>query len=131
MIFLILLLFQLGQASRMALHYAGVEYQDDAYGPDLSWDEHKFKLGLDFPNLPYYIDDEVKLSQSGAILRHIGRKNGLYGKNASENATIDMLIETATDFKLGLAKIAYNPDFVRLLTFYQKNLNNLQINLIF
>ena len=99
----------------MALHFTGTEYQDEMYGDDeksTTWWDKKFKLGLDFPNLPYYIDDEVKLTQSCAILRHIGRKNGLYGKNASETALIDMLLDTATDFKMGIINIAYNPDFV-------------------
>jgi len=40
----------------------------------------KHSLGLDFPNLPYYIDGEVKLTQTNAILRHISRKHGLDGK---------------------------------------------------
>ena len=32
-------------------------------------------LGFDFPNLPYYEEPGgVRLTQSGAILRHLGRK---------------------------------------------------------
>lgn len=37
----------------MTLNYLGIEYQDDIIG--LDWANHKFNLGLDFPNLPYYI----------------------------------------------------------------------------
>merc|ERR1712154_333494 len=58
--------------------------------------------GLDFPNLPYYSDGEVKLTQSDAILRHLGRKNGLYGCSDADTAMVDMLIDTAKDIKMGL-----------------------------
>ena len=40
--------------------------------------------GLEFPNLPYYIDGDVKLTQSSAILRHIAREHGLMGKTGKE-----------------------------------------------
>ena len=103
----------------MALAYAGVDYQDITYdmgaaeGADNHWGTQKSKLGLAFPNLPWYIDDNVKLTQSNAILRHIGRKNNLLGKNADEASEIDMLIDTAADIQQAVIKIIFNPDFVR------------------
>ena len=103
-------MFQLGQECRIVLHYTDTEYKDEVTGE--GWGDQKFKLGLDFPNLPYFIDGELKLTQSDAILRHIGRKNDLFGKSPNEMAEIDMVIDTAKDFKLAIAKIAYNPDFV-------------------
>ena len=39
-----------------------------------AWLAAKFQLGLDFPNLPYFLDGDVALCQSGAILRHLARK---------------------------------------------------------
>lgn len=55
---------------RNLLHYKEVEFEDKVYtiGPapeyNISgWTDVKPTLGLDFPNLPYYIDDDVKLSQ--------------------------------------------------------------------
>ncbi|NWS09099.1 GSTM5 transferase, partial [Motacilla alba] len=39
------------------------------------WINEKEKLGLDFPNLPYFIDGPTKLTQSNAILRYIARKH--------------------------------------------------------
>uniref|UniRef100_A0A4X2L9D2 Glutathione S-transferase n=1 Tax=Vombatus ursinus TaxID=29139 RepID=A0A4X2L9D2_VOMUR len=35
------------------------------------WLDVKFSLGLDFPNLPYLIDGDHKITQSSAILRYI------------------------------------------------------------
>ena len=106
-------IFQYGQPSRMALHYAGVEYQNDVYGPGhLDWLATKFTLGMDFPNLPYYFDGEIKLTQSLAILRFIGKKHNLGGQNALEDAKIDMLIEHINDIKRSLVGIIYKPDMV-------------------
>uniref|UniRef100_A0A4X1UTN1 glutathione transferase n=1 Tax=Sus scrofa TaxID=9823 RepID=A0A4X1UTN1_PIG len=42
------------------------------------WLSDKFKLGLDFPNLPYLIDGAHKLTQSNAILRYIARKHNMF-----------------------------------------------------
>ena len=90
--------------------YENVTYtfdqMDDWFGKD------KKNLGLDFPNLPYYIDGELKLTQSMAIVRHLGRKHDLYGKSINESSTIDMLIDQASDIKQSLIEVAYNPDFV-------------------
>merc|ERR1712088_124538 len=76
----------LAQPIRMLLEYAGAKYTDkryncgDAPGFDLSdWTNVKFKLGLDFPNLPYLIDGNIKVTQSNAILRYLGRKFGFDG----------------------------------------------------
>ena len=41
------------------------------------------------PSLPRYIDDEVDMCQSIAILRHVGRKWGLYGASRAETARVD------------------------------------------
>ena len=70
-------------------------------------------MGLAFPNLPWYIDEKVKLTQSNAILRYIGRKYNIYGNNDNEASEIDMLIDTAADIQQAVIKIIFNPDFVR------------------
>nr|CDS35256.2 glutathione S transferase Mu 1 [Hymenolepis microstoma] len=63
---------------RLLLRYIGVEFKEKLYhpgeGPDnllKEWLDEKFKLGLEFPNLPYYIDGDFKLTQSAAILEYI------------------------------------------------------------
>ena len=55
------LCFQLGQSIRLLLAYTGTEVEEQHYelGPGMDrsdWLKVKFTLGLDFPNLPYYID---------------------------------------------------------------------------
>ena len=103
----------------MLLHYIGADYEDEIIDNYEIWGEKKFTLGLDFPNLPYFFDGDLKLTQSNTIIRHLGRHNNLYGKNSNEIAQIDMLMDTAFDFKTLLGTIAYNPDFViTLIVFF-------------
>ena len=67
----------------MLLHYTDTEYEDTVWEVTKreNWENAKAKndVGLDFPNLPYWIDGNIKLTQSSAILRHLARKFGLYG----------------------------------------------------
>jgi hypothetical protein len=67
----------------MILHYTDTEYEDTVWEVTKRevWMDAKSRndVSLDFPNLPYWIDGNVKLTQSSAILRHLARKNGLYG----------------------------------------------------
>jgi len=67
---------------------------------------------LAFPNLPWYIDEKVKLTQSNAILRYIGRKYNIYGNNDNEASEIDMLIDTALDILEEVVKVVFALDWV-------------------
>ena len=90
----------------MLLHYTDTKYEDTFYhfgSTEWSAAKENNPWELSFPNLPYYVDGDVKLTQSAAILRHIGGKNGLYGLNDHEAAEIDMLLDTGKDIKMGLA----------------------------
>ncbi len=70
----------LAQSIRLLLKYAGVEFNDKRYpfGPGSTlaeveslrkyWLVDKFNLGLDFPNVPYYIDGDVKVGYDFIVL---------------------------------------------------------------
>uniref|UniRef100_A0A4X2LB15 glutathione transferase n=1 Tax=Vombatus ursinus TaxID=29139 RepID=A0A4X2LB15_VOMUR len=69
------------------LEYTGANYEEKVYhfgdAPDFDksqWLDVKFSLGLDFPNLPYLIDGDHKITQSSAILRYIARQYNLCEK---------------------------------------------------
>ena len=78
------------------------------------WTDIKDKLGLDFPNLPYFVDGDIKITQSNAILRHIARKNDLCGETVADKARVDMMADCAMDLRNGIVRLAYNPEFVRI-----------------
>ncbi|XP_077510008.1 glutathione S-transferase Mu 1-like [Amblyomma americanum] len=98
----------LGQPIRNLLIYKGVEFEDKQYKlgpmPDVwgEWLKEKFTLGLKYPNLPYYIDGDVKITQSLAILRYLGRKHDLAARNEEETIELDMLEQRVQDLYLML-----------------------------
>lgn len=57
------------------------------------WRQMKPYLGLDFPNLPYLIDGDFKMTESKSIMKYFCRKHepALLGCNPAEVATADMI----------------------------------------
>ena len=55
----------LGEMCRLMFRYVGANYEDVKLSVENrdDWFKQKFTLGLDFPNLPYLIDGDVKLTQ--------------------------------------------------------------------
>lgn len=58
------------------------------------------------------MDDDVKLSQTFAILKYLGRKHGLVGKSDSEHNRIDLIEAEAMDMRTRWVTLCYGPDFV-------------------
>ncbi|NWY03237.1 GSTM5 transferase, partial [Nothoprocta ornata] len=110
------------------------------------WIKEKEKLGLDFPNLPYFIDGKTKLTQSNAILRYIARKHNMCecrgcraggtggpagrsrapppagGDTEEEKVRVDMLENQVMDFRMSLVMVCYNPEFEKLKPGYLEQL---------
>ncbi|XP_060629239.2 glutathione S-transferase Mu 4-like [Anolis sagrei] len=111
----------LAHAIRLLLEYTETPYEEIRYrfgeAPDFDtsqWTSVKEKLGLDFPNLPYLIDGERKLTQSNAILRYLARKHKMCGETEEEIVRMDILENQIWDFRVSLGRISYNPDFEKL-----------------
>lgn len=90
----------LGHPIRMMFYYVKQNFADRTYecgdAPDFdksSWTDVKETLGFEFPNLPYLIDGEVKLTETAAIMQYIAKKwrPALLGKNSYEVGRINML----------------------------------------
>ncbi|THD18760.1 Glutathione S-transferase mu class [Fasciola hepatica] len=128
----------LAQPVRLFLEYLGEEYEEHLYGRDdrEKWFGDKFNMGLDLPNLPYYIDDKCKLTQSVAIMRYIADKHGmrkcifslkpklftLVGTTPEERARISMIEGAAMDLRIGFGRVCYNPKFEEVKEEYVKEL---------
>ena len=82
-----------GEMIRTMMEYAGVRYEDKRYLSPEQWVEEKSELGLDFPNLPYLIDGQVKISESMAVLRYAAEKwrPDLLGATPADMAFIGQL----------------------------------------
>ena len=82
-----------GQINRMILKHAGVDFTEKRYEKSTGeWETDKTALGLDFPNLPYIIDGDVKLTESKAVTVYICDKFApqLLGKTPETRARIIM-----------------------------------------
>ncbi|KAH7956274.1 hypothetical protein HPB52_007780 [Rhipicephalus sanguineus] len=120
----------LGQPLRNLLIYKGVEFEDKRYPhgppPEYSreaWLREKFTLGFPFPNIPYYVDDDVKITQSVAILRYLGRKHDLAGRDDQETTELDVLEQQARDMFLAIPYQATNvPGCKGGLEWYAENM---------
>ena len=93
---------------RYLMVYLGVDYQEDIYeqgdGPEFSrasWQDKKNSLGLEFPNLPYFIDGNVKMTETISIMKYICNKHGkeLLGRDAAEQGQVEMLQSVIADLK--------------------------------
>jgi glutathione S-transferase len=93
------------------LAYCGVDYETKTYirgaSPDFSkqdWLQEKKELDLDFPNLPYLIDGDFKMTESKSIMKYIASKHdpSLLGSTAEEVAKADMMSRVHDQLNLDL-----------------------------
>lgn len=103
-----------GEPSRLLLQYTGTSFVNKLYNfgdaPDFKRDEwlnEKNSIGLDFPNLPYLIDGNLKLTQARTILSHLGRKFHLMGSTEEETSMIELLIDQSNDLRQELNNVCY------------------------
>ena len=91
---------------RLLFHYLEIEYKEVLYefylAPDFSldsWFSVKYKLGLDYMNIPYLIDGYFKMTKSNAIWRYICEKykSELLGETIKEKTYFNMTIGVLAD----------------------------------
>jgi len=123
------------QHTRLLLKYLGVDYEDKRYNfgpaPDFSRDEWlsvKFTLGLEFPNLPYFIDGDVKLTEAKGILKYVARKYGpeLVPTDALTLARADMVEGVTQDILVNLVNVTYGRSDDDLAVTLQQKLQDLE-----
>lgn len=131
----------LAQSIRYLLAYARVPYVDKrySYGSETEpnrdeWLAVKHKLDFDFPNLPYLIDGDIRMTQSQAILRYLGRKHSLVPEDEGTLRRVDMLQHEAFDILWDTARLSYDPDYTedkrrQFLTDVADRLHHLQVYL--
>ena len=64
--------------------------------------------------LPYYIDGDLKITESAAIIRHIARKNNLAGSTEEEKIRLDFANGFITDIAIPFVRMCYSDDFVSI-----------------
>lgn len=119
------------QDLKLILAYNNVNYDNKIYNignaPDYDkseWLNEKYNLGLDYPNLPYLIDDKIKLTQHKSIIIYLGKKYNLF---SNDENFINMTLEVFHDWYIQFTNLTYSSylDFNKDKDYYIKN------NLIF
>lgn len=71
-----------GHQIKYLLAYLGVDYDQEVFEHGKTketamkpWLDKKYHMGLDFPNLPYFVDGDVKLSESKSIMKYLCQKH--------------------------------------------------------
>jgi len=98
----------LGNQCRALLMFCGVDFVDQHYhmgpAPEFSradWLDKKFTLGLDYPNLPYLIDEGINLTETNAIMKYICAKWNpeLLGRTPVEIGNVEMMTAHCVELK--------------------------------
>uniref|UniRef100_A0A4X2MCK7 Glutathione S-transferase n=1 Tax=Vombatus ursinus TaxID=29139 RepID=A0A4X2MCK7_VOMUR len=92
------------EAIRMLLADQGQDWHEDPLLHDLC-EEGEFKTLSQFPK---FTDGAFTLYQSNAILRYLGRKHGLYGKDDQECALLDMANDGVEELWLKYLDLIYH-----------------------
>lgn len=102
----------LAEPIRYLLHHQNVDFVDKRYTfGEEEWSQVKFTLGLDFPNLPYLIDGDVRLTQSTTILRYLAQKYNLNGRTPQEKIRVSLAEQQLIDLRVSYGMTVYSPDF--------------------
>ncbi|XP_006980589.1 glutathione S-transferase P 2-like isoform X2 [Peromyscus maniculatus bairdii] len=81
---------------RMLLADQGQSWKEEVVTLD-AWGQGTLKASCLFGQLPKFQDGDLTLYQSNAILRHLGRSFGLYGRDQQEAALVDMVNDGLED----------------------------------
>ncbi|CAO2584142.1 Glutathione S-transferase P 2 [Lemmus lemmus] len=84
------------EVMRMLLADQGQSWTEEVVTMDV-WAQGTLKASCLFGQLPKFQDGDLTLYQSNAILRHLGRTFGLYGKDQQEAALVDMTSDGLED----------------------------------
>ncbi|XP_078483125.1 glutathione S-transferase Mu 1-like [Ciona intestinalis] len=107
----------LGEPIRLMLEYTGFEYEDKRYQfikekenySDRNWTEAKYSLGFEYPNLPYLIDGDVKVTESWAIMKYLSRKFKALGPdNEKERIKCDVTEGVVQDVRKEFYDFCYS-----------------------
>nr|AEX59322.1 glutathione-S-transferase Pi [Triaenodon obesus] len=117
-------------AMRMLLSDQGQVWKEEVVSLE-QWTEGTLKKSCLFGQLPKFQDGNLVLFQSNAVLRHLARKHGLYGKDETEATMIDMANDGVEDLRVKYAILIYQryesgkEDFIKNIPTELKPFNDL------
>jgi glutathione S-transferase len=113
------------QVTRLVCSYTGVEWEEKTYTSPEEWfGKDKQELGILFPNLPYIVDGDLKISESDVLPRYVIKKSGkteLLGNDPRDMAMVDNIIYVIQDLWNPISQLFFNKKWENEKTgvFYQ------------
>ncbi len=108
-----------GQVPRLLLAYTNAFWEDVQYtAPEQWFAADKQSLKLDFPNLPYLIDGDFKITETSAICTYIIERSSkfeLIGRTIKEKAFVLNLVGVIDECFRELATLGYSQNYSTLL----------------
>jgi glutathione S-transferase len=101
------------------LHDNGIAYKEELVSEN--WAE--LKPTMPFGQVPCLYDGNLQIVQSGAILRHLARKHGLYGSSELDKTMIDMIDDGQKDLRIKCIRMVYQ-DYEKGCEPFKKDLPN-------
>jgi len=101
------------EKARLLAAYLHQEYEEYNPASMEEWQGRKFTLGLEFPNLPYLIDGDVKLTESKALAYYLvykHKKEELLGNDTLEKAQVQLLIGVLDDINTAVGAVGKDAD---------------------
>ena len=113
----------IAEYNKLCASYLGLEYTEDNITDREAWFKDKETMGFDFPNLPYVIDGDIKLTESNALVPYFAHKAnkpefmgvGLCAIKAR------MVEEVCRDIKTAFGKAMWAPNAVEELQKFAKD----------
>lgn len=94
---------------RLMLADLGIDWQEDAIADFKVW--RKIKISMPFARVPVYKEGGLEIPESHAIMRHLARVHGCYGKDEIEATHCDVLADAMRDVMDALVNLIWDKDF--------------------
>jgi len=104
----------LAEPIRLLMEYTGLKYNQKKYTTGDDWQQDKAALGFDFPNVPYLLDGDKKVTESDAILQYVAIRSGhkeLLGTTDDDKVKLATIRGVFLDARTEVGKAIYNPKF--------------------
>lgn len=124
-----------GEQIRLLLSYLKIPYEEISPETQETWkslsEEELKSSGFHFPNLPYIIDGDIKITESGAIpfyLCHKFNRPELTGKNIEDKMVVRKIHDIVEEIRIGIMKVIFKPDFTEKLEDLAREGSNVENN---
>eukprot|EP01084_Bolivina_argentea_P095579 171818_1 len=104
------------------MYYKNIKYKEVQYKENEDWQKVKYSLNLEFPNVPYLIDEKsnLRMTESSAIGKYLAKRYNI-GYNTDKNNKESQIEGVVHDILIRFFRLCYNKDFEKVKIEYIKS----------